>query len=224
MFELDQAITEWRRKLLAAGIETPAVLDELESHLREHVAQQLSSGIDRQQAFETAVRAIGEAVVLKREFAKVNVAPRPLRKSFACICLVLVGFIVWMSGYTFSQMGFGIREQIVAFTAVLLSLAVACGWRLLVPFLPVIQGTGKRILIGSVCIISGFLCSSFFCTVILPRFENSPDHQIPAVGFWALLPISVLATVGLGLMMSAREREQWSMGKTRRNCRVAAGC
>ena len=39
MFNLDQSITEWRRQMLAAGIKTPALLDELESHLRDDVRQ-----------------------------------------------------------------------------------------------------------------------------------------------------------------------------------------
>jgi len=37
MFDLDQAISEWRRQMAAGGIKLPDALDELESHLREEV-------------------------------------------------------------------------------------------------------------------------------------------------------------------------------------------
>ena len=72
MFNLDQAITEWRRQLLAAGIKTPGLLDELESHLRDDVEMQMRSGLDPQQAFEAAVQRIGQTNALTAEFKKVG--------------------------------------------------------------------------------------------------------------------------------------------------------
>ncbi|HEX4265160.1 MAG TPA: hypothetical protein VH597_12540 [Verrucomicrobiae bacterium] len=44
VFNLDPAITEWRRKMAAGGIKSPAVVDELESHLHEDVEQQMRAG------------------------------------------------------------------------------------------------------------------------------------------------------------------------------------
>ena len=40
MFNLDQSITEWRRQMVAGGIQSPRVLDELESHLRDDAEEQ----------------------------------------------------------------------------------------------------------------------------------------------------------------------------------------
>jgi hypothetical protein len=37
MFNLDQAIEQWRRQLAVSGIRSLETLDELESHLREDV-------------------------------------------------------------------------------------------------------------------------------------------------------------------------------------------
>src|SRR6267154_3427870 len=54
MFDLDQAIAQWRRQMLAAGIKTPVTLDELESHLRDDVEQQVQSGWEVQPAFEAS--------------------------------------------------------------------------------------------------------------------------------------------------------------------------
>jgi hypothetical protein len=71
MFNLDQAIADWRRQMLAAGIKTPVPLEELESHLREDVEQQMQSGLRAQQAFENSVQRIGHADELKSEFKKI---------------------------------------------------------------------------------------------------------------------------------------------------------
>src|SRR5690349_1831959 len=68
MFDLEQAIEDWRRKLSAAGIKA-VVLDELESHLRDHMDALLRTGLNEQQAFETAVVRIGEVQTLKKEFS-----------------------------------------------------------------------------------------------------------------------------------------------------------
>lgn len=56
--------------MLAAGIKSPAPLEELESHLREEIERQLKTGISGQQAFESAVLQIGRAEVLKNEFIR----------------------------------------------------------------------------------------------------------------------------------------------------------
>jgi hypothetical protein len=72
MFDLDQAMAEWRRQMTAGGITSSHVLEELESHLRDDVEQQMRSGSTERQAFETAVRQIGTASVLEGEFDKVG--------------------------------------------------------------------------------------------------------------------------------------------------------
>lgn len=70
MFNLDQAIAEWRRQMVAAGIKTPEALKELETHLRDDVDHQILSGASAEQAFDMAVQQLGNAHTLKAEFAK----------------------------------------------------------------------------------------------------------------------------------------------------------
>jgi hypothetical protein len=72
MFNLEQAILGWRKQMLAAGIETPVPLEELEIHLREEIERQMKLGFGRQQAFEIAFQKIGDINMLKDEFKKVN--------------------------------------------------------------------------------------------------------------------------------------------------------
>jgi len=72
MFDLEQSIMEWRQRMLAAGIEAPVPLEELEDHLRDEFERQMVSGVSEQAAFNSAVKEIGPAYLLKPEFAKAD--------------------------------------------------------------------------------------------------------------------------------------------------------
>jgi hypothetical protein len=72
MFNLEQSVADWRTQMLAAGIESPVPLEELEIHLREEIERQMRSGTEAQSALESAVQKIGRASVLKNEFQKSN--------------------------------------------------------------------------------------------------------------------------------------------------------
>src|ERR1041384_7715044 len=97
MFNLDQAITEWRRQMLAAGIKTPVPLDELESHLRDEVEQQMRSGLSAPQAFGIAVQRLGQARALKVEFKKVGLTERKQMKRIVAILAALFGMVFGLS-------------------------------------------------------------------------------------------------------------------------------
>jgi hypothetical protein len=96
MFNLDEAIKEWRRRAQTAGINSPEVLDELESHLRDEVEQQMRSGSSEEVAFEIALRRIGQTDALRTEFQKIGRMASALRRKlrgaaehalFALTCL-----------------------------------------------------------------------------------------------------------------------------------------
>jgi hypothetical protein len=72
MFDLELAIAEWRQQMLAAGIKTPVPLEELESHLREEIEQQIKSGLSEQEIFNSSVQKIGRTKPLKTEFKKID--------------------------------------------------------------------------------------------------------------------------------------------------------
>jgi hypothetical protein len=70
MFDLGQAIADWRRQMLAAGIKTPETLKELEIHLHDDVEHRVRCGLSVEQAFDKAVQQLGNGNKLKGEFAK----------------------------------------------------------------------------------------------------------------------------------------------------------
>jgi len=102
MFNLEQAIIEWRGQMLAAGIKTPVPLEELEGHLRDDIDQQMRNGISAQAAFDMAVERLGHANVLKREFKCARFDLRCLSpvylRVYCALCAPLVLSLIWTSG------------------------------------------------------------------------------------------------------------------------------
>lgn len=70
MFDLEQSIAEWRRRMQAAGVKDRDILDELEGHLREEVQRLAWCGMGLEQAFATAVKNLGQPAALLQEFKK----------------------------------------------------------------------------------------------------------------------------------------------------------
>jgi hypothetical protein len=72
MFELERAISDWRREMHSRGIKGLETLDELESHLRDDTEEQVRSGMEIQQAFDAARAHIGKSHSLQMEFEKIR--------------------------------------------------------------------------------------------------------------------------------------------------------
>jgi len=80
--------------MLAAGIQTPVPLEELEIHLREDIERQTKLGLDEQEAFKTAIQRIGQPKMLKSEFKKNE---RRFMKQIVKIGAGIVGVLVGMA-------------------------------------------------------------------------------------------------------------------------------
>jgi hypothetical protein len=80
MFDLDQAISDWRQQMAAGGIKSSQVLDELEGHLRADTRALASDGTPEVQAFRLAVSHLGCTDSLSTEFKKLgNTSSMPLK-------------------------------------------------------------------------------------------------------------------------------------------------
>jgi hypothetical protein len=73
-FDLNEAIRLWQQNLGAPPSFCADDLEELASHLRASVQKLKTTGLSEEEAFQTAVRRIGERGQLEREFAKINPA------------------------------------------------------------------------------------------------------------------------------------------------------
>lgn len=95
MFNLDQAISGWRRQMNAAGIKSPEVLDELESHLREDIERRARGGADISELFHRAVAQFGQPQSLKAEFDRIK--ERKYMKRGMMIGAGIIGVMVGMA-------------------------------------------------------------------------------------------------------------------------------
>jgi hypothetical protein len=69
---LDFAIARWRQALASSGLRDAEVIAELESHLREEIAQQMSTGTTQAEAFAFAAAQMGQPQLLNSEFDKLG--------------------------------------------------------------------------------------------------------------------------------------------------------
>lgn len=72
MFDLEAAISRWRRDLQAQWKGEPSALAELEDHLREEVAALVGGGQGEQEAWRLATSKLGDAATIRKEFAKIE--------------------------------------------------------------------------------------------------------------------------------------------------------
>jgi hypothetical protein len=213
MFDLEQAIGDWRRQMAAGGIRTPAVLDELESHLRDDIEQQLRSGSSAQQAFEAAVQRIGQGNALKAEFEKVggtNEGPR--WKAVGIVYSTLAGFFSLAGLFNlFASSKVSVVARLFGSAAVALTILSFFGWRYCHRFLPVIGNKRVRTAVEIACGLSGAVWIVLFSNIVLAHFFDTCDHvdvrllaQFAVVFLWAMTLMAVLGGVAYGLEEAAR--------------------
>jgi hypothetical protein len=94
-FNLETAVAEWKRQMAANGVQQPEILDELESHLREDVADQTRAGIETESAFNSAIARIGKGSALKKEFKKIRAFNYFTRASRAALAFAGVPTNLW---------------------------------------------------------------------------------------------------------------------------------
>jgi hypothetical protein len=97
MFNLDQTISEWRRRMLAAGITAPVPLEELEIHLREEIDGHIRSGLNEAEAFKAAADKMGQARLLQTEFKKVKASRVMIRAILLVMGWLAAGYVLFYS-------------------------------------------------------------------------------------------------------------------------------
>ena len=217
MFNLDHAITEWQKQMLAAGIKTPVPLEELEIHLREDIAQQMQSGLSAQQAFGIAVKKIGQAPELKREFKKVS-APMEMQKiiklaGVICVAVALVCHLFTCSPVVFALIfAHGLRVSLItrmlAWAILVIPVAITVlSWKYNHKLLPVIRNQPFRRAVGIVCYVGCLLWIRF----VLFHLPTGATGNFFLVVFlfgsqWTVM--AILGGVGHGLEKAAAKKTE----------------
>ncbi len=226
MFDLEQSIEEWRRQMLAAGIQTPVPLEELESHLRDEIERQVKSGLSEPIAFEVSVKQVGQPQSLRNEFKKVerNIMKRYTSSRFLgsyVIAGILLSFIMQATvellrpGYSPLRNLF--NEYLVGPFS-FLEMAAAC--TLAATFLVLLVGLRIGVrpsgFLTASCALLGVVVVSLCVSAVFPNDAWPPDgsraiftragiiHILSAVRIYALL-IALLLT----LPSAYRRDEKW---------------
>ncbi len=107
MFDLNEAIRQWRAAMGAQPNIEAADLEEFEDHLREEVGNLEGQGLSQEEAFLVSSRRIGRPEDLNGEFA---IADPARRRSFR-LRWMIVGALslmfLWLAADTFSSLGAG---------------------------------------------------------------------------------------------------------------------
>jgi len=212
MFNLEQSISDWRQQMLAAGIQTPVPLEELETHLRDEVEHQIRSGLDVDKAFAAAAQKIGHAHLIQGEFQKVETvwSDRAWKIKQLVVMLVVGLFPIWigsmalLKSVSFALSSSGERMSSLASLAVF-SLLFWGGIfsRKLLPVIP--SKRTRDVIIGS-----GFglvmLWWVVFLRVIVPNYDFTIG-QFGPLFLWAFCtPAGAIAGLALGLESAARKQ------------------
>jgi hypothetical protein len=117
MFNLEQAVKDWRRQMAARGIKAAEVLDELEAHLRDEIERQIRSGANELEAYQAASACIGEPNALKAEFAKLAANNR--RPGFVrTCCVIFAACVLLINACTLLKYEMSVLERALGFAAV----------------------------------------------------------------------------------------------------------
>ncbi len=85
MFDLEAAISQWRRQVESKRIGDQSALAELEDHLREDIAALAQIGLADEEAWKEATSRLGDPVALGHEFSKIDRLPGLDRFAFVLI-------------------------------------------------------------------------------------------------------------------------------------------
>ena len=96
MFELTQALKQWRARLLAGGDYLPSDVDELEAHLLDVMDEVRGEEWTEEEAFGVAVGRVGDADILHKAFSRFVRRERLKRP------LVVVGVVALVCIVTFA--------------------------------------------------------------------------------------------------------------------------
>ena len=212
MFDLESGIANWRRQMLAAGVQSPVPLDELENHLREEMEQQMKAGVTESEAFQIAATIIGQPQTVRGEFNKIASAPNDRSWKFKEAALLISNtlFPLWVVGTIFrfkpgpfSALTGG--QQTSAFAAVVLFGLLGWSGRFGYRMLPVVRTPKIRATIGIACAISVGLWWIVFLNVIVPYY-NSTVGQFTVAFLWGFLtPAGVMNGLVWGIETAARK-------------------
>ena len=191
--------------MLAAGIKTPVPLEELESHLREDIEQQMQSGLSAEKAFESAAQKIGRVYALQTEFAKVGGVEKSTKWEQRIVFFILVGVIIPLGIYGLLKNDMSLDWRLLGFADLAVIVLAVLGCRHINRLFPVLPDKRVRTVIGLAFGLVSMTGMVVFMNFILPNFELA-QGQLTVVVLWSLTLMTALGAVWAGLEEAARRQ------------------
>jgi hypothetical protein len=226
MFNLEQAISEWRQQMLAAGITAPVPLEELEVHLREEIERQIKTGASPQQAFKATVLQMGEGKELKTEFVRgsglrglleMELISKELDLKWGPVLHLVIstGMLLFIGGMAlFKREGFSgmtSAERMSSLVAVTLFYLFSWAGYLGCKFFPVIPNKRTRLAIYVAGAVLLALSLMFF---LINANYNMGQFTVAFLRAF-LIPMGAFSSLILGLERAAQKKQRWSLRKTK---------
>ncbi len=207
MFNLEKSIAEWRRQMLAAGIKTPAPLEELEIHLREEIERQMKAGLNEQKAFNSAILKIGQARALKTEFKKVCISVEMrFVQLVGMACGAVAGlFSLWILLALLTVHEANLAERVLGFVA--LASIILC-WRYGHGFLPAISNRLIRMAVEAACCLASVGGMMLFIKFIPQFLGQIPVGQMLVSSLWVWTVMAILGGMAIGLEKAVRKSHE----------------
>jgi hypothetical protein len=114
MFDLEQAILQWRQALGSALGGRTETVEELEDHLRQEVQRFLGLGQTPERAWEAALQRLGTPQQLAAEFAKLPRARPPAWLPALLVQLALGCLGIWLAWMLMGKLVHGMMEPVLA--------------------------------------------------------------------------------------------------------------
>ena len=195
--------------MLVAGIKTPVPLEELESHLREEIEQQMQFGSNVEKAFESAVQKIGRVYPLQTEFAKVGSVEKSSRWERWFAVLIFVGVVIPLGIYRILKNDMSLGWRLLGFADVAVIVLAVFGCRHINKLFPVIPNKRVRTAIGLSFGLFGMIGMVVFANFVLPNYEFT-EGQLVVVVLWALTLMAAFGVVLAGLEEAAHRQTAMS--------------
>jgi hypothetical protein len=210
MFDLEKSIADWRQQMLAAGIQTPVPLEELELHLRDEIERQTKAGLNEQDAFTSAVQKLGPAHTVQNEFMKVDKTLSALEWKLMEIGLTLATILIplLLGGIVLKRASFidmTAAEELSSLVALAAFSLLAWSGRLGHRFLPVIQNRRSRGAILFSCCVLLMLWWAVFFRLILPRHDFTMGELLVAIAWAFFAPAGAFIGLHWGIETAARK-------------------
>ncbi|HEV2691633.1 MAG TPA: hypothetical protein VG347_01930 [Verrucomicrobiae bacterium] len=205
MFNLEQSITAWRNQMLAAGIQSPIPLIELENHLREEVEHQLRSGLAADAAFTMAVQKIGAASSLQTEFSKTRRFNPPGKWERILAIVISLGVVIPFGAYGLLKNELSPGWRILGLANLAVIVITIFGCRYINRLFPVVSDRRIRTLIGLTFGAISLIGIIVFMNFLLPKFELT-QGQLTVIVLWSMTLMAALGAVWAGLEEAARRQ------------------